>query len=61
MAGLAGLEPATFCLEDRRSGSAELQAPNQSPKSQVQCPNVCALALTLDVGRLTLDLYVVGA
>ena len=26
MAGLAGFEPATFCLEDRRSDSAELQA-----------------------------------
>ena len=24
---LAGFEPATFCLEDRRSDSAELQAP----------------------------------
>jgi hypothetical protein len=26
VAGLAGLEPATFCLEGRRSDSAELQA-----------------------------------
>jgi len=30
MADLAGLEPASFCLEDRRSNSAELQAPGET-------------------------------
>jgi hypothetical protein len=38
MVSLAGLEPATFCLEDRRSDSTELQAPKPCPKSNVQDP-----------------------
>jgi hypothetical protein len=55
MVNLAGFEPATFCLEDRRSDSAELQARNlvQRPTSNVQCPK--SVRKFLDVGHWTLN------
>ncbi len=58
MAGLAGLEPATFCLEDRRSDSAELQAPNESPKSQVQYPKSECSFFRLDIRPETLNFHI---
>ena len=50
VAGLAGLEPATFCFEDRRSNSTELQAQDES---KVQCQGNPHRRWTLDVGLWT--------
>ena len=52
--GLAGFEPATFCLEDRRSNSAELQARIrwQEAAAGGRTPGSCScLLLLLAVGR----------
>ena len=61
MVSLAGFEPATVCLEDRRSDSAELQALETGPKSvKVQSPlnqdNVKLWTLDLRLGPETWDL-----
>ena len=60
MVSLAGFEPATVCLEDRRSNSAELQALRMSPESQVSNPrsngSMVLVALDQDLGLETWDL-----
>ena len=55
MVNLAGFEPATFCVEDRRSDSAELQARDKSnverPMSNVRVRFQDFGPWTLDIGR----------
>ena len=53
--GSGRIEPATLCLEDRRSDSTELQTRKDSPKSQVQRPMSVSCLLTLDLGHWTFD------
>ncbi len=55
MVSLAGLEPATICLEDSCSDSAELQALETGPKSRVQKSKVRSTRTTFDFGLLGLS------